>query len=126
MAATGRPPGGFLAALSRAGSAAVPRWAAWPWGCAARACWGDSRSDSNAASRKAYPARNGYHLRFTIFDDGTGYNTSHTPIGSGLRNMADRLAALGGRLQVRSAPGQGITITGYLPVPSCSPAGTGS
>ena len=48
-------------------------------------------------------------LRFTISDDGAGYNTSHTPMGSGLRNMADRLAALGGRLAIRSAPGQGTT-----------------
>jgi signal transduction histidine kinase len=61
-------------------------------------------------------------LQFTISDDGTGYNTSHTPLGSGLGNMADRLAALGGRL----APGQGTTITGHLPVPSSAPPGTGS
>jgi signal transduction histidine kinase len=57
-------------------------------------------------------------LRFTVSDDGTGYDTRHTPMGSGLRNMADRLAALGGRLEVRSAPGQGTTITGHLPVPA--------
>jgi signal transduction histidine kinase len=63
-------------------------------------------------------------LLFTISDDGTGYNTSRTPMGSGLRNMADRLAALGGRLEVRSAPGQGTTITGQLPVPPNAPAGT--
>ena len=63
-------------------------------------------------------------LQFTISDDGTGYNTSHTPMGSGLRNMADRLAALGGRLQVRSTPGQGTTITGHLPAPSRAQAGT--
>ena len=65
-------------------------------------------------------------LRFTVSDDGTGYDTSHTPLGAGQRNMADRLAALGGRFEVRSAPGQGTTITGYLPVPSRAPAGTGS
>jgi signal transduction histidine kinase len=65
-------------------------------------------------------------LRFTVSDDGTGYDTSHTQMGAGQRNMADRLAALGGRLQVRSAPGQGTTITGHLPAPSCAPAGTGS
>jgi hypothetical protein len=29
--------------------------------------------------------------------------------------MADRLAALGGRLEVRSAPGQGTTITAQVP-----------
>jgi signal transduction histidine kinase len=65
-------------------------------------------------------------LRFTVSDDGTGYDTSHTPMGSGQRNMADRIAALGGRLEVWSAPGQGTTITGHLPVPSCAPTGTGS
>ena len=59
-------------------------------------------------------------LRFTVSDDGTGYDARHTPMGSGLRNMADRLAALGGRLEVRSAPGQGTTITGHLPVPAAS------
>jgi signal transduction histidine kinase len=56
-------------------------------------------------------------LRFTVSDDGAGYDARHTPMGSGLRNMADRLAALGGRLDVRSAPGQGATITGHLPIP---------
>jgi signal transduction histidine kinase len=30
--------------------------------------------------------------------------------------MADQLAALGGRLEVRSVPGQGTTITAQLPV----------
>src|SRR6266516_4278491 len=56
-------------------------------------------------------------LCFTVSDDGAGYDTRHTPMGSGLRNMADRLAALGGRLEVRSAPSRGTTITGPLPVP---------
>jgi signal transduction histidine kinase len=59
-------------------------------------------------------------LRFTVSDDGTGYDARRTPMGSGLRNMADRLAALGGQLEVRSAPGQGTTITGQLPVPPTS------
>jgi signal transduction histidine kinase len=59
-------------------------------------------------------------LSFTVSDDGAGYDTRHTPMGSGLRNMADRLAALGGRLEVQSAPGQGTTITGRLPVPATS------
>ena len=59
-------------------------------------------------------------LCFTVSDDGAGYDTRHTPMGSGLRNMADRLAALGGRLEVRSARSQGTTITGHLPVPSTS------
>jgi signal transduction histidine kinase len=59
-------------------------------------------------------------LRFTVSDNGTGYDTSRTPMGSGQRNMADRLAALGGQLEVRSAPSHGTIITGQLPVPVTS------
>src|SRR5215831_14400151 len=62
-------------------------------------------------------ARNGA-LSFTTSDDGTGYDSRHTPMGSGLRNMADRLAALGGELSVRSAPGSGTTVSGRLPFPA--------
>jgi signal transduction histidine kinase len=65
-------------------------------------------------ARICLSAKNGT-LRFTVSDDGEGYDARHTPLGSGQRNMADRLAALGGRLEVRSAPGQGTTITAQLP-----------
>ena len=56
-------------------------------------------------------------LCFTVSDDGNGYDTASTPMGSGQRNMADRLAALDGGLQVRSAPGQGTVISARLPLP---------
>jgi signal transduction histidine kinase len=56
-------------------------------------------------------------LSAVVSDDGAGYDAARTPLGAGQRNMADRLAALGGRLEVRSAPGQGTTITASLPVP---------
>jgi signal transduction histidine kinase len=65
-------------------------------------------------ARICLQAQNG-SLRFTVSDDGVGYDARHTPLGSGQRNMADRLAALGGRLEVRSAPGHGTTITAELP-----------
>ena len=65
-------------------------------------------------------------LRFTVSDDGAGYDARRTPMGSGLRNMADRLAALGGRLDVRSCPGQGTTVTGQLPLPVPSGPVTGT
>ena len=67
-----------------------------------------------SSARICLQAQNGT-LRFTVSDDGAGYDARHTPLGSGQRNMADRLAALGGRLEVRSAPGQGTTITAQLP-----------
>ena len=67
-----------------------------------------------SSARICLRAQNGT-LRFTVSDDGAGYDARHTPLGSGQRNMADRLAALGGRLKVRSAPGQGTTISAQLP-----------
>jgi signal transduction histidine kinase len=54
-------------------------------------------------------------LRFRVADDGVGYDAEHTALGSGLRNMSDRLAALGGRLEVRSSPGEGTSVMGVLP-----------
>jgi signal transduction histidine kinase len=55
-------------------------------------------------------------LTFEVADDGQGFDSDHTPMGSGLQNMADRLAALGGTLDVTSRPGEGTTVTGRLPV----------
>jgi signal transduction histidine kinase len=55
-------------------------------------------------------------LSFEVSDDGRGFDPERTPMGSGLVNMADRLAALGGSLEVRSRPGEGATVAGRLPV----------
>jgi signal transduction histidine kinase len=55
-------------------------------------------------------------LRFTVTDDGAGFDTASTRHGTGLQGMADRLAALGGALHVRSQRGRGTTLTGQLPV----------
>jgi signal transduction histidine kinase len=67
-----------------------------------------------SSARICLQAQNGT-LRFTVSDDGAGYDARHTPMGSGLRNMSDRLAALGGRLEIQSAPRQGTTIAAELP-----------
>jgi signal transduction histidine kinase len=60
------------------------------------------------------------HLTFEVTDDGRGFDRRRTPMGSGLQNMADRLAAAGGSLEIRSQPGEGTTVTGHLPVTSSS------
>jgi signal transduction histidine kinase len=54
-------------------------------------------------------------LTFEVTDDGIGFDPDRTPLGSGMQNMADRLAALGGSLHVRSSPGHGTTVSGTLP-----------
>jgi signal transduction histidine kinase len=72
-----------------------------------------------AASRvRICLAARDHSLSFTVSDDGAGYDPSRTSMGSGQRNMADRLAALDGRLEVRSVPGKGTTITAHLPLPA--------
>ena len=55
-------------------------------------------------------------LGFSVADDGRGFDAETTSLGSGMQNMADRLAALGGSIEVRSRPGEGTTVTGRLPV----------
>lgn len=62
----------------------------------------------------------GGELVFSIEDDGEGFDQSTTPLGSGLQNMSDRLAALGGDLFVRSFPGRGTVVEGHLSVPSAA------
>jgi len=55
-------------------------------------------------------------LAFSVMDDGAGFEPKQTSYGTGLQGMADRLAVLDGTLEVRSAPGEGTTVTGVLPV----------
>jgi signal transduction histidine kinase len=54
-------------------------------------------------------------LTFEISDDGRGFDCAEAPSGTGLRNMADRIGALGGDLQIRSRPGQGTKIRATVP-----------
>jgi signal transduction histidine kinase len=56
------------------------------------------------------------NVTFEITDDGRGFDPAVSTYGTGLQGMADRLAALGGALSVRSAPGTGTTIAGAVPV----------
>ena len=58
----------------------------------------------------------GGELRFSVSDDGCGFDAATTARGSGLTNMADRLDALGGSVTLRSAPGEGTELSGRLPV----------
>ena len=63
-------------------------------------------------------------LTFAVTDDGTGFDPAAAGTGSGLQGMADRIAAVGGSLRVRSTPGTGTCITGTVPVPVSTPVMT--
>jgi signal transduction histidine kinase len=54
-------------------------------------------------------------LEVEIEDDGIGFDAANTPRGAGLQNMSDRLSALGGSVEVESAPGLGTTVRGWVP-----------
>jgi signal transduction histidine kinase len=60
-------------------------------------------------------ARSNGRLSFEVSDDGRGFDPATAGRGSGLQGMADRLGALGGVMKVRSAPGAGTTVTGWVP-----------
>jgi signal transduction histidine kinase len=53
-------------------------------------------------------------LEVEVQDDGIG---GASQAGSGLGGLADRVVALGGRLQVDSPDGGGPRVTGMLPLP---------
>jgi signal transduction histidine kinase len=55
-------------------------------------------------------------LEFEIRDNGRGFDASSTPLGTGLQGIEDRVAAIGGTLDVCSSLGRGTTITGQIPV----------
>jgi signal transduction histidine kinase len=78
-------------------------------------------SASRACVRLAGPAGHDDALEFSVTDDGAGFDSASAGYGTGLQGMADRLAALGGDLQVRSEPGRGTTVTGRLPVRALEP-----
>jgi signal transduction histidine kinase len=57
-------------------------------------------------------------LRFEVRDDGVGFAADAPTSGSGLTNLRDRVAAVGGVLTVETSPGAGTRIAGAVPVPA--------
>jgi signal transduction histidine kinase len=55
-------------------------------------------------------------LTFEVRDDGRGFDVSAASLGSGLQGIVDRVAAIGGTVAVRSAPGEGTMVAGHVPV----------
>jgi signal transduction histidine kinase len=67
-------------------------------------------------------------LGFTVADDGPGFDAA-VSTGSGMQNMADRIAAAGGVLRLESRPGTGTEVSGSVPArpvprPVEEPSGT--
>ena len=61
-------------------------------------------------------ARNDGVVKALVEDDGQGFDPAEPTGGSGLVGMRERLALLGGRLAVESAPDRGTTVAAEVPV----------
>ncbi len=55
-------------------------------------------------------------LRFEVSDDGRGFAPAPANGNSGLKNMTDRIGALGGQIQIESSPGEGTKVAGSVPL----------
>jgi signal transduction histidine kinase len=74
------------------------------------------------ASRATIRLTNGAReVRFEVEDDGRGFDPRVTSYGTGLQGMADRLAAVGGQLEVDSEPGHGTRVAGTVPAGASGP-----
>jgi signal transduction histidine kinase len=54
-------------------------------------------------------------VRLTVADDGAGFDPELITTGYGLRGMRDRVALVGGTIQVTSAPGTGTQVCAEVP-----------
>jgi signal transduction histidine kinase len=54
-------------------------------------------------------------LRIEISDDGHGFDPAGVAGANGLTGLRDRISAVGGTFEVRSAPGEGTTLTAVVP-----------
>ncbi|HWN25403.1 MAG TPA: ATP-binding protein, partial [Actinomycetospora sp.] len=68
-------------------------------------------------------AEAGGALRFAVRDEGPGFTPDPAAAGGGkgVRNVTTRVAAVGGTVALRSAPGAGTTVEGAIPLPDLDP-----
>jgi signal transduction histidine kinase len=83
--------------------------------CVVEALQNVSKHAGATVARIVLAQENGL-VSFEVSDDGEGFDPSSTDRGDGLTTMGDRLDAMAGTLTVRSAPGEGATIAGEIPL----------
>jgi signal transduction histidine kinase len=78
---------------------------------------------AQARSVRVVVRRDAGKVRFSVQDDGCGFDARYTR-GLGLLGMEERVRRLGGALTIESQPGRGATISAELPVAAIEPAAT--
>ncbi len=74
------------------------------------------RKHAQAGSVMAKLEQTNGTFRMTISDDGSGFDPARPGGGQGLRNMRERVQALGGRLEVRTGEGTGTELVIEVPL----------
>jgi signal transduction histidine kinase len=78
---------------------------------------------AKATSVRVDLRQQGGQLIFSVLDDGVGFDAATASTGTGVQNMKDRVASLGGRLVLESQPGKGTIVSGSLPLAALGVAG---
>lgn len=71
---------------------------------------------SAAANATLLAKLDGDSVRIVVGDDGAGFDTSAGSAGRGLVGMRERVALLGGEIEVSSTPGEGTEMAARLPI----------
>jgi signal transduction histidine kinase len=71
----------------------------------------------NARRLTVSMSRQDGHVELSVRDTGTGFDPAAPQAGSGLAHIRDRVAELGGTVDIDSAPGRGAALTVRMPVP---------
>jgi signal transduction histidine kinase len=71
----------------------------------------------NARRLAVSMSRQDGHVELAVRDTGTGFDPAAPHAGSGLAHIRDRVAELGGTVDIDSAPGRGAALTVRVPVP---------
>jgi signal transduction histidine kinase len=69
-----------------------------------------------AATVSLRSAQAGRSVMLDVHDDGPGFEPRSRSPGTGLQNMHDRVAAVGGELQIDSRPGAGTWLQAQVPI----------
>ncbi|WP_146146109.1 sensor histidine kinase [Geodermatophilus tzadiensis] len=71
---------------------------------------------SGAAEVRVRLAREESAVTLTVEDDGHGFDRVRTRTGTGLANMADRMDAVGGLLEIGASPAGGVRVRARVPL----------
>jgi signal transduction histidine kinase len=84
--------------------------------CCLEALQNASKHAGTAAAASISLREEADRLEFEVQDDGPGFDPERSLGGLGLTSMRDRIGAIGGTLEVDSAPGRGARVRGSVPL----------